>query len=637
MSVLVEIQTLQSGTQEYKAIVFLKSKLEKEFEEYYPEAEGRINLYANMNLYGSNGKGVSDLDILIMGNLQGVVVPLKYQDHTYDYNVKSFIVTVEQKSHSEIAYENTNFYVEYSGERKAVSEQSRAQMNALRNFFRYNYSLTPIINNIIFFSGITQEQLYGIAGIFHNAVAGDCTFKDIMQARLNSMPTEWKENGVRTISMSQDQTMFDAIKCVFEKKMVRPALGITLQKVELLTNRAIEGDCERLLGDKFTILRGRAGTGKTITLLQAAIKQSETKRSVVLTYNHALLGDIQRLIKYRNISCGNTLENLFINSAEGYFCLLMKEYGVEIGSNEGMLDFAERYESALSELNDCLSGQEVKQREEYLFIDEAQDWSKVEREVLFKLFPPEQIVVADGIDQYVRIGNCGQVWDSVAPKNQAKIERNISLRQKCNLVDFVNGFAEKADIDWRIERNSSFIGGKIIVLCTTDFDTEIYKHISEECNKSGGTQYDMLFLVPPSYADKAKGFKLKGLFENNGIKLFDGTSPETRRTIPMGDDESRVFQYDSCRGLEGWCTLCVAFDKLIKYKTTQFISAATNPLLPIDQIARKKAFLWALMPLTRAIDTLVITLDNPESEVGRMLEDMSQKMDCVEWRVSNKK
>lgn len=637
MSVLVDIQTPQSGTQEYKAIAFLKSKLEKEFEELYQDADGRINLYANMNLYGSNGKGVSDLDIMIMGNLQGVVIPLKYQDHTYDYNVKSFVVTVEQKSHSEIAYENTNFYVEYSGERKAVSEQSRAQMNALRNFFRYNYSLTPIINNIIFFSGITQEQLFDVAGKFHNAVAADCTFENIMQARLNAMPTEWKENGVRTISMSQDPTMFDAIKCVFEKKMVRAALGITLQKVELLTNRAIEGDCERLLGNKFTILRGRAGTGKTITLLQAAIKQSETKRSVILTYNHALLGDIQRLIKYRNISCGNTLENLIINSAEGYFCLLMKEYGVEIGSNEYMLDFAERYGLALSELNDRLSDQEVKQREEYLFIDEAQDWSNVEREVLFKLFPPEQIVVADGVDQYVRNGNCGQVWDSVAPKNQAKIERNISLRQKCNLVDFVNGFAEKAGIDWSIKRNSSFVGGKIIVFGPYDFGTDVYKHILEECKKSGGTQYDVLFLVPPLYVDKAKGFRLKGLFENNGIKLFDGTSPETRRTIPMGDDESRVFQYDSCRGLEGWCTLCVAFDLLIEYKTAQFESVTTNQMVPRKEIALKKAFLWALMPLTRAIDTLVITLDNPNSEVGMMLKEMSQMMDCVEWRVSNKK
>ena len=95
----------------------------------------------------------------------------------------------------------------------------------------------------------------------------------------------------------------------------------------------------------------------------------------------------------------------------------------------------------------------------------------------------------------------------------------------------------------------------------------------------------------------------------------------------MGDDESRVFQYDSCRGLEGWCTVCIDFDELIKYKYNVY--RKTNP----DEIAYKQAILWSLMPLTRAIDTIVITLKNPNGDIGNMLKCIADKYDFVEWNI----
>ena len=46
----------------------------------------------------------------------------------------------------------------------------------------------------------------------------------------------------------------------------------------------------------------------------------------------------------------------------------------------------------------------------------------------------------------------------------------------------------------------------------------------------------------------------------------------------------------------------------------------------------RNVFLWALMPLTRPIDTLVITLSNTDSEVGKMLKKLADTYpDFIEW------
>ena len=39
---------------------------------------------------------------------------------------------------------------------------------------------------------------------------------------------------------------------------------------------------------------------------------------------------------------------------------------------------------------------------DYILIDEAQDWEEEEKEILFKIYGPNRILVADGIDQFMR-------------------------------------------------------------------------------------------------------------------------------------------------------------------------------------------------------------------------------------------
>ena len=57
----------------------------------------------------------------------------------------------------------------------------------------------------------------------------------------------------------------------------------------------------------------------------------------------------------------------------------------------------------------------------------------------------------------------------------------------------------------------------------------------------------------------------------------------------------------------------------------------------IAETAKVMTYMWALMPLTRAIDTLVITLSDPNCEIGKILQKMSQNKrhydGIIEWRV----
>jgi hypothetical protein len=118
-----------------------------------------------------------------------------------------------------------------------------------------------------------------------------------------------------------------------------------------------------------------------------------------------------------------------------------------------------------------------------------------------------------------------------------------------------------------------------------------------------------------------------------GIPIFDGINNHNRTTYPT-KDQCRIYQYDSCRGLEGWCVVCADFDELIQYKLDTY-KANEDELCFDPEVAKKRSvLLWALMPLTRPIDTLVITLNNANSEIGKMLKQLADIYpDFIEWNI----
>ena len=123
-------------------------------------------------------------------------------------------------------------------------------------------------------------------------------------------------------------------------------------------------------------------------------------------------------------------------------------------------------------------------------------------------------------------------------------------------------------------------------------------------------------------------FKKIKEFERKGILLWDGTNEDNRSEFAFDLNESRVLQYESARGLEGWTVCCLNFDEYMKIKEQQYDpNLESNALLLESATERKKKYLlnWAMIPLTRAIDTLIITLDDEKSYYSMQLLKLAEQ------------
>ena len=273
---------------------------------------------------------------------------------------------------------------------------------------------------------------------------------------------------------------------------------------------------------------------------------------------------------------------------------------------------------------------------DYILIDEGQDWLPEEKDILYRVYGPESIIVADGIDQFMR-NSKRLVWTD---KNTVVKEQKQGLRQKTNLANFVNAIANEFRLRWNITpcRDDRYAGGEVFVY--PNYKASLHNDLLEKCKNNGGDAYDMLFLIPyqmnPTGEKEYDGIKKINIekWGKNGISLFDGTDEKLRRQYSTNVDACRLYMYESCRGLEAWTTVCLNFDVLIenKFKEAKLIQfPETLELVSEEYRRRQYVYLWSLMPLTRPIDTLVITLKDPNSEVGKILKRIADKNVNVHW------
>ncbi len=119
-----------------------------------------------------------------------------------------------------------------------------------------------------------------------------------------------------------------------------------------------------------------------------------------------------------------------------------------------------------------------------------------------------------------------------------------------------------------------------------------------------------------------------------GIKIWDGTSTELRSEYVVELNQHRLLQYESCRGLEGWTVVCLNFDDFIKWKIESFKDEKNDELAleSFDEKRDKFVYLWSLIPLTRAIDTIVITINDKNSKFCKALRKVyERKPDFIQW------
>ena len=642
---LVNIST--DKTEESKAANKLKELIAASIPK---DTSGNIYIASNLTLCGQE---VRDIDIAIWGCLNNCVLSNYYssgeQYTKKDLEVLDFCVAVELKGMSinDISFLVTHFYYDYGKGPKDLTSQNEKQRYSLMNYLENYCGVKAWVTNTIWFKAVSPRELSLKTGdCLVGALPGVFSFSDLIGVIISQCqkPRFDRESDTYILSSGISENDIEQIK---QNLLIdRPVPSeLTRNKLELITQQVAERIVDQSTrGDSLVTYTGKAGTGKTLILLQTALQLAENNgnRCMLLTYNHALVSDVRRLLHFLNVPDGVDSNTIQIKTLHSFFMELMNALGIQTNSISGKC-FDSEYARCLKELNtyitELMDANDIKVLRDdhqlaidwdYILVDEAQDWSPQEKDILFKVYGKDRIIVADGGQQFIRSNNH---LDWGGKKEQLKINR----RQKSNLVTFVNAVANEMDVQWSQKGDDRLIGGKVII--KKQFTDGDYENLTSYCKQCKCDNYDLLFLVPPQMVitdDSGNTcFKNKAKWEQANCLFFDGTNNRLRGQYPVRVEECRMFQYESCRGLEGWCVVCLQFDELLNWKTESFDEnrhADSTVLDSRNEKLKKYLWMWTMLPFTRAIDTLIITLKNPDSEIGQKLKRISQRLsDFVIW------
>jgi hypothetical protein len=512
MPVKIQIKG-DKDTNEYKDALALKQIFEKEFSN--KDTNGEILIISGATLFGQE---VKDIDLIVLGNFEKYSCTIKSKAETGTYDNKTelplekrlifinsfcFVIETKRQRAEDIQLNGLQLLVRYNDKLHDVTNQSEKQKYSLTSYFKDRLNFTPYICNFIWFRNINWESIRELLGDNENVLTKHNYLPDIFSlpflfqlACVQAIPfnpgdKDGKLKGYSSFKclkrnqkfdLSEMQSVFD----LFEK--VKDGVGqLTRKKIEQITSKLLNNQqYAKAIGEKFIVISGRAGTGKTIKLLRIACDLAVNKgaRCLILTYNHALVSDIKRTLALAEIPDGVDSYTVSITTLHKYFFELLIGFGIvqnrenpEVGV-KFIPDYLEKYDSYLKELYDYIDSGLIEEKEiqelmrsrhdrvawDFVLIDESQDWAEFEKSIIFRMFGKEKIIIADGIDQLIRSSRkCNWTSGLRLDVDFKRTNEKRGLRQEVNLVSFVTSFAKELGIGWELEPMPELIGGKVII------------------------------------------------------------------------------------------------------------------------------------------------------------------------------
>ncbi len=610
-----------------------------------PPEKSTIVIIAGAKCYGQR---VVDIDLVVLiNNYDWRHYPTPAIDSIPDKTVyvHSLCLVVEIKQHQpdQVIFEGNRVAVTYRRENQThdVSGQSHQQKFALIDYIKEHGLKPPYVTNLIWLSNVPTAML---PPNINNIVGSDATWEGWLRCvQHNQQPflfTYAKPHGYQLRAGGQDVTnQMERVITLLNKRI--EASPLDRKRVERIVKGAIQGEATiytHKLGEQLLVFRGRGGTGKTMRLLQLAYKLYHERgaRVLILSYNHTLISDIRRTFSIMNISDPLEDRSIVVKTVHSLMGSLLSHLEIT-KPNESDRQFYQNYPDYVRELQRMLEAQAITRTDldelirsrpelfdwDILCIDEAQDWLTAERDVFYQIYGPQRIIIADGIDQFVRSSQKTNWIERVPASNRQIVTLHKALRLKAGLCAFVQAIAYEVQLDdWQIEPDSSIYGGRIIILegPIHHLPRPLFDAVLAHHTKAGNRHVDLLWCVPPSLARTGDTSQVAQLLQTWGYGSWDATNDYTRGIPPLSADDFRIVQYDSCRGLEGWTVANLAMDELYDYKHTQYQAAKGTLDLADDPEERHRyAARWLMIPLTRAMDTLVIHISDPQHEVARIV------------------
>lgn len=304
-----------------------------------------------------------------------------------------------------------------------------------------------------------------------------------------------------------------------------------------------------------------------------------------------------------------------------------------------------------------------------IIVDEAQDCLINEKALLLELYGSDNTVIATGgRDQLIRVpeeNDWSQLF-GVRLDSEIITLKNVSHRQKGNIVNFLNAFAIEFEINTQLNISDETLNmGRVIVDCRQVIQKNTVPIDKVKALHLGGKDFgcsnfeNIIFLLPrDGYIDRTITNQIDVLIDrhstirinkNSGkrqmnlrlpsyLKAIDGTINDKRNFLSnVGQDNTRCILYDSCRGLEAWNVMCIDMDTFYYEKSdskdAEEYAVVNGGRLFAESTEMYKyrfASLWCYMALTRAIDTLYIKLSSVNNLFSRKLITVARGLSYVE-------
>lgn len=636
------------GTSEYSAAISLAEAFEKMWPGVTnsPIHQDHVRIASGVKI---SGYRVSDLDIVICGvfKRERRFIPNKpindLSGKTIErepVTVQNFLIAIEVKDHAEenVQLIGDKISVKYtkggSSVWKSATDQNIDQVHSLHSYIK-DLGHDAYIHRCLYMRNINNVSMGSLLCSHFNGI-------DFLTAIAKTSKVSLFSSGY-SLSSGTNSELNLIINAPIFKKITPSALD--RKKMDMIVNLSPESSkLFDLLGTKTILLRGHGGTGKTIMFLQVAWKSYETnaKRNLVLTYNLALAADIKRSLALLNIPSDSGISGISVETVMSFICKWFKALNLSVKDESSYEDYEDNCKDALEmikakalttdDIDLIIANQPDRFNFDNIFIDEAQDWPQAEADLLKALYRDRAFCLADGIDQLVRGSKTNWLFD-IKADNQQIINLNKCLRMKRNLAVFANEVAIKGNYKWSVMPNDLAGGGKIIISSKSYFSNiDMHEQLVKEAKEKGNSEIDFLFCVPSKDISTFNGKKVSKI-ENElikkGCEVWNGVDEISRKDFPRSKSQYRVIHYASCRGLEGWTVVLDAadnfWDECYRARLAEETNESNIDLYDdADIIAKRYAWQRIIVALTRPIDTLVITLDNLNSEFSKILSEIAR-------------
>jgi hypothetical protein len=564
--------------------------------------------------------------------------------------IDSFVLILEVKNHSsdQIKFQGNRLLVQYKSGWHDASDQSDGQKFAFKDYQKASYYQSQkrhpaFIHNAIWLPRVASQNYGRLGGV--NVYFSDFSWQQLIED-LFVRPVN-KTRVVSTLVSTNKTSLyysFDNIVELLTKEVVPTKLD--QRKIKNLSQTRFDEEKTKYiqnLGTGLLMLTGRGGTGKTFSMVQLGLFLAKKGfSSVILTFNHGLISEISRQL--RLISAEFPEGQLMPEIMTRYRFLKLtakRAFEKEIVSVDMNLDQQEliRTEQLLK------NSEMIAPSWDYVLIDEGQDWLEIQRDLIYKIFSPEKTIVAHGVDQFVTGARCKWDMDSI-PINRRHGLR-LSQRTKGSTCITIAHIARKLGMkNWDLEADPAVYGGRVTVYVEPNGPLAIRKAIKllqdDLVAFPDVKPIDNLICFPDTTTSSKVNFS--ALFDKqiaeSSSDSWRGFDEDDRRLYPTDHDQIRAVLYQSCRGMEGWGTVCIALDQFyhsqfhrpIQVSEIEVALRLKHGLLfesemvknEMNRMRKLRANQWTMIPLTRSVDHLIIHLSDPDSYLGLCLRGVER-------------